>query len=387
MIKTEHYGLKKPNQDDFYDVDIFNENADVIDTSLHELSEKQNNVRYYNALTDIDVTFDVNTPLVTVFQAMQPNSILNTTINQANSVYPSANGNLHLIKVTATEGSVQFLSSDGKLSTGAFTRANEGSGEVLANDDISFNGWQDWANMKDHQVRSYTTLEQIGLSDDDMAEDDFIGNLLKINNSLTGYNVYAQFLMHEAAYPHLLYSVLRQLEDDGIEGYTPYADVGSVEMVIERCGHVYGEIKIELRMDMNRTTAGMNNRARMIIAYANRDGDKLRFYSFKEVATTDYAELTLLNGWTSLANHAASAVKTGKYVNINFCAQKGVVVHDTVIFKLPEGFKPKGTVVLPLVNEKNLTWARLAIYTNGEAKLLNTDNLTGVIAGSGGFPI
>ena len=30
MIRTEHYGLKKPAQDDFYDVDLFNENADKI---------------------------------------------------------------------------------------------------------------------------------------------------------------------------------------------------------------------------------------------------------------------------------------------------------------------------------------------------------------------
>ena len=109
MIRTEHYGLKKPAQDDFYDVDLFNENADKIDASLNE-------------------AFDATTPIVTLFQAMQPNSILNCVVNQANSVYPSAQGSLNLTKMTETEGSVQFLSSDGKLSTGAFTNANESSG-------------------------------------------------------------------------------------------------------------------------------------------------------------------------------------------------------------------------------------------------------------------
>ena len=128
MIRTEHYGLKKPAQDDFYDVDLFNENADKIDASLNELAERQNNVKHYNAFSEVDETFDATTPIVTLFQAMQPNSILNCVVNQANSVYPSAQGSLNLTKMTETEGSVQFLSSDGKLSTGAFTNANARSG-------------------------------------------------------------------------------------------------------------------------------------------------------------------------------------------------------------------------------------------------------------------
>lgn len=127
MIRTENYRLKKPAQDDFYDVDIFNENADIIDASLHELAERQNNVRHYNAFTDVAPTFNATTPIVTLFQAMQLNSILDCVVNQANSVYPSAQGSLHLVKLTETTGSVQFLSSDGKLSTGAFAPVDTAS--------------------------------------------------------------------------------------------------------------------------------------------------------------------------------------------------------------------------------------------------------------------
>ena len=36
---TPNYGLKKPRQDEFYNVDVFNENADKIDAALKDLSE------------------------------------------------------------------------------------------------------------------------------------------------------------------------------------------------------------------------------------------------------------------------------------------------------------------------------------------------------------
>lgn len=38
MNRTKNYGLKKPEQGDFYDVDDFNYNTDIIDQELHDLS-------------------------------------------------------------------------------------------------------------------------------------------------------------------------------------------------------------------------------------------------------------------------------------------------------------------------------------------------------------
>ena len=40
-----------------------------------------------------------------------------------------------------------------------------------------------------------------------------------------------------------------------------------------------------------------------------------------------------------------------------------------------------------LLNENNLTWARLVAYTDGDVLLLNTKEITGAIVGVGGFPI
>ena len=39
MANTTYYNLNKPGQNDFYDIDVFNENIDIIDAELHNLSE------------------------------------------------------------------------------------------------------------------------------------------------------------------------------------------------------------------------------------------------------------------------------------------------------------------------------------------------------------
>ena len=130
-----------------YDYDVVVENIETLESNkqpvgdyatqealeatqeeVDTLATNQNGVRNYNSFAEINPTFNATTPIITLFQAMQPNSILNCVVNQANSVYPSAQGSLNLTKMTETEGSVQFLSSDGKLSTGAFTKTNESSG-------------------------------------------------------------------------------------------------------------------------------------------------------------------------------------------------------------------------------------------------------------------
>lgn len=44
MKYTPNYGLKKPEQDDFYNVDDFNENADIIDEKLKEIEDGIKNI-------------------------------------------------------------------------------------------------------------------------------------------------------------------------------------------------------------------------------------------------------------------------------------------------------------------------------------------------------
>ena len=44
MEYTQNYNLKKPEQDDFYNVEDFNDNADIIDQKLKEIEDKTQNI-------------------------------------------------------------------------------------------------------------------------------------------------------------------------------------------------------------------------------------------------------------------------------------------------------------------------------------------------------
>lgn len=44
MEYTQNYNLKKPGQEDFYNVEDFNENADIIDQKLKEIEDKTQHI-------------------------------------------------------------------------------------------------------------------------------------------------------------------------------------------------------------------------------------------------------------------------------------------------------------------------------------------------------
>lgn len=44
MEYTQNYKLKKPGQEDFYNVDDFNSNADIVDQKLKEIEDKTKNI-------------------------------------------------------------------------------------------------------------------------------------------------------------------------------------------------------------------------------------------------------------------------------------------------------------------------------------------------------
>ena len=112
------------------------------------------------------------------------------------------------------------------------------------------------------------------------------------------------------------------------------------------------------------------------------------FFSGWNENPVENVELTLLNGWKVLKDNAQPvAVKNGNFVNLCFGARGGITESYTPIFKLPEGFRPDRTITMVLLNENNLTWARLVAYTDGDVLLLNTKEITGAIVGVGGFPI
>lgn len=54
MTNTVNYGLKKPEETDFYSVSAFNDNADIIDAKLKELADGGANVRYVSDEANAD---------------------------------------------------------------------------------------------------------------------------------------------------------------------------------------------------------------------------------------------------------------------------------------------------------------------------------------------
>lgn len=218
----------------------------------------------------------------------------------------------------------------------------------------------------------------MGLSDDDMAEDDFVGNLEKINWAIRDNACFV--LLSDV--PQFINSIVKQLKDDGID-YSA-ATYRNINFKMERAVSMWNPIKIELFMDID--VNSIFHRDETIIGYANADGSGFKWYPFREVVKTEKLNLTLLNGWT-ISGEAAVAIKVGDFININFIATGGVKTSGTVIFELPKAFRPATTRTIPLLTENNTTWARIAIYPSGQGRLWTTENIEGRIVCASGFSI
>ena len=94
-------------------------------------------------------------------------------------------------------------------------------------------------------IRTYTTLEQIGLSDADMAEDDFVGNLAKINIALGAGYVHL-FIMLSDSQPNLRESLFARMEKDGIDCRSINEEDGEFTLFLDRPFDTYRAIKIEV---------------------------------------------------------------------------------------------------------------------------------------------
>lgn len=61
MINTKNYGLGKPESDEFYNIDVFNNNADIVDTELKKQSDTIERVNNGLDATQNDVTLSMQT--------------------------------------------------------------------------------------------------------------------------------------------------------------------------------------------------------------------------------------------------------------------------------------------------------------------------------------
>ena len=82
---TENYNLKKPAQEDFYNVDDFNNNADIIDSQLKAVSDKATSALPSSSYTAADILNKLKT-------VDGNGSGLDTDLFKGKSVIPIANG-------------------------------------------------------------------------------------------------------------------------------------------------------------------------------------------------------------------------------------------------------------------------------------------------------
>lgn len=246
------------------------------------------------------------------------------------------------------------------------------------------------AMANDYPIKSYSsTLEHFGLSDEEMSPDNFAENFYKLSNVMVyDYGFFAFLRCTNINCPNFLDALIKRLRDDGIDyNLTTIKPEIEIIMLISRCGGVRAQTKIEIMIDAVAATHGNETlRDITIIGYANRDGDSMRLYPFKEAATTDYGVITPLNGWESPGSTPV-AVRSGRYVDINFGFENGVATHGTVIGKVPEGFRPCETRTIPVIADAHAEYARLVVYTNGDIKLFGANEATKKIVGTGGFMI
>lgn len=218
-------------------------------------------------------------------------------------------------------------------------------GGVLANTpknavEIGFSGWKEWADESEHGIKTYTSLEQMGLSDVDMSPDDFAANIKKID-LVRGPFIFDLKLNSDLS--NIAKSVKAKLLND--LGYN--VNFGSQDYLkIEHYSvGSHDPIKMELY-----GSAGVL-RQKSIVCYADRDGNTMNVYPFREVAyigTLDTTKIELLNGWEKHPS-GMQINRNGNYVFMNFIIDKGIRDGYTKLFKLPSNFAPKVDIAIPVI--------------------------------------
>lgn len=103
--------------------------------------------------------------------------------------------------------------------------------------------------------------------------------------------------------------------------------------------------------------------------------DTPKFKKWQQLATTETAEITLLNGWQKGFGDMSNYItKTGDVVFVNMSLKGGNSANDTVLFNLPNEYKPNSNIVI----DGACNWAT-------RAKLFITVRMNGDVVIRGNF--
>ncbi len=99
---TENYNLKKPAQEDFYNVDDFNNNADIIDSQLKAISDK--------AAAALPATSYTAADILNKLKTVDGNrSGLDADLFKGESIIPVANGGTGATSADAAKANLKHL--------------------------------------------------------------------------------------------------------------------------------------------------------------------------------------------------------------------------------------------------------------------------------------
>ena len=120
---TSNLNLKKPDQEEFYNVDDFNENCDKIDAfsnrkdNPHSVTAEQvKSLKIYNSFTamneDLGTSVSVITPIESIVGLLPDNTGLKADISASDtSIYPAVYGVLTIYKIRANRIEIEYVSN------------------------------------------------------------------------------------------------------------------------------------------------------------------------------------------------------------------------------------------------------------------------------------
>lgn len=95
---------------------------------------------------------------------------------------------------------------------------------------------------------------------------------------------------------------------------------------------------------------------------------------WQEIATTETAELTLLNGWVNKFGSVAKVSKSGKVVTLSGCIGDGIRTENTILFNLPIEYRPINTIYAPITRLEVIDTTlvpRISILITGDVIITN----------------
>lgn len=241
----------------------------------------------------------------------------------------------------------------------------------------------------EHQIKSYTKLEDIELTDDDMSATDFTENFNKIRNAMANAS---ELLTTTVSYPNLGTSIIDKINADN--GMTFDVTAASVAMSVsyKKLYTYNGPTILSVIID---SATGIKYRFECIID--STSAGVTRVGAFKAVYNSSggvggTSELVI----TPDCAHTLSYTTLKKVGNIGFCDYRidnTSGISDGVIFTFPDGYKPKSSSYKYgyghlSASSNTLSVVQTHIYTGNNAfSLANNGTKVYMITGSFSYEI